>query len=141
MNNKIYSKSKKIVGNYLDLVSDFPEVVDITTDEHIGVFINEIEESELNNQQTKYKKRKEIVEKRQDDFFKEYTYDEVVLLFNAYEYGKELRTNNKVDLDGFYESIQREVSDLKKDEIIYEIIGKQDWIVKESLQHYLKNFA
>ena len=141
MNNKIYSKSKKIVGNYLELVSDFPEVVDITTDEYIGVSIKEIEESELNNQQTKYKKRKEIVEKRQDDFFKEYTYDEVVLLFNAYEYGKELRTNNKVDLDGFYESIQREVSDLKKDEIIYEIIGKQDWIVKESLQHYLKNFA
>lgn len=135
--------SKKIVGNYLDLVKNFPEEVDITTDETIGVFVNELgeEEVKLTTRQIDYKKRVEEVRKRQRDFFEKYTYDEVVLLFTAYEYGKELRSNDKIDLESFHDSIQREVSGLSKDELVHIITGNLDWIVKDSLQKYLNNFV
>lgn len=134
--------SKKIVKDYLDLVKNFPEEVDITTDEAIGAFRSELgEEVKLNTQQTDYKKRTEEVRKRQKDFFKKYTYDEVVLLFTAYEYGKELRSNDKIDVESFHDSIQREVSGLSKDELVHIITGNLDWIVKDSLQKYLNNFV
>ena len=134
--------SNKIVKDYLDLVKNFPEEFDITTDEAIGAFRSELgEEVKLNTQQTDYKKRTEEVRKRQKDFFKKYTYDEVVLLFTAYEYGKELRSNDKIDVESFHDSIQREVSGLSKDELVHIITGNLDWIVKDSLQKYLNNFV
>lgn len=134
--------SKKIVKDYLDLVKNFPEEVDVTTDEAIGAFLSELgEEVKLNTQQTDYKKRTEEVRKRQKDFFKKYTYDEVVLLFTAYEYGKELRSNEKIDLESFHDSIQNEISGLTKDEIVHIITGKLDWIVKDNLQKYLSSYV
>lgn len=134
--------SKKIVKDYLDLVKNFPEEVDVTTDEAIGAFLSELgEEVKLNTQQTDYKKRTEEVRKRQKDFFKKYTYDEVVLLFTAYEYGKELRSNDKIDVESFHDSIQREVSGLSKDELVHIITGNLDWIVKDNLQKYLSSYV
>lgn len=157
MINEIYQSSEKIVNSYLNLVIDFPEKVNVTSDESLEVFMSELgNDINLNDRQMKYKERNNEVSRRQKDFFETYSHEEIILLYNAYEYGKELNFNNDHYLaekllnnakgkeeyfEIFYKSIQREISDLNKNEIIYELAGKQDWIIKDSLQSYLENFA
>lgn len=154
MNSSIYNSSAKIAKEYLDLVNNFPIEVEISWEDMPDILSSRIDNgntSGLSNQQIKYARRAEEVLKRQGQFFENYSYNDLVLLFTAYEYGKLLYTSGENYLaeifktaggqekyfDSFFADIKHDVSHMTKDQLIYEITGKQDWIVKESLTNHL----
>ena len=156
MSNEIFISSEKIVRNYLDLIKKLPEELDITSKEFFGILRHSFDNSnELNDHQRQNKERGYDIFKRKNAFLKGYSRDHIALLFIAYQYGKELNTLGENFLSRqfkeaggreayFYfvvEDIQHSTSAFSKEELIDLLTPLQDWIVKESLEQYLKEFA